>query len=186
MKAKVYFSKTISFILTLMLVMNSMLAVAFAKEITTSPGEEGSDVIVVDVYKNTYDEEYIKDITLEDGTRVGDHEYMINYVPTVARASSLPSFYFAGYITRDGEVSLSLDPIYNVRYNESAKDSAWNNEILNPSYGIVNDSRWRNTQVMKWQYDCHFNHAKDKDTWNIEPHRNANSYAYVVLRGCNP
>lgn len=164
---------------------NTAFVSIFALSNDTNTKNE-SGVIVVDVIKNDHDEEYIKNIVLDDGSKVGDHDYVINYSTKATRGTSLPSFYYAAYITRDGVVSLSLDPVFNVRQNKTVANDAWNNEILNPANGIVNDYRWKNAKVMKWQYDCHGAWARDKEYWNLEPHRVANSYLYVELKRCNP
>ncbi|MGL4760039.1 MAG: DUF2599 domain-containing protein [Sarcina sp.] len=39
---------------------------------------------------------------------------------------------------------------------------------------------------MHWQFNCHYSFAKNKDYWNIEPHRTASSYLDVIFSGCNP
>lgn len=39
---------------------------------------------------------------------------------------------------------------------------------------------------MGWQFDCHYDLAKFKSYWNLEPDATADSYWEVVKNGCNP
>lgn len=149
--------------------------------------------VKVEVLFNSNGEDFIKEVTFDDGTKVKDYDYTITYLNTSANNVIVPNysypiaqyFDYAAWIVRDGVVSLSVDPNDSVRSEREIKDIAWN-VLSSPVYGFGGDSAWRNTQVMKWQFDCHFQFANYKDTWNIEPSRTANSYLAVVLAGCNP
>lgn len=156
-----------------------------------SETKEDNPEVVVRVYANSHDEEYILNIPFDDGTVVGDYNYSIEYVTQKTRDPIYITYFFdyVGWITRDGVVSLSLDPSDDVRKNSSSRDSAWN-ILKDPTYGVGNDANWptqsSNVQTLKWQYDCHWSFANSKDYWNLEPSRTASSYAAVVLAGCNP
>ena len=172
-----------------MLVICSALGISYASNIFE---EDDSDVIIVDVIYNSYDEEYIKNIVLDDGTKIGDHEYVINYteVDPIAPQSDDSSsgswggyFSYAAWITRDGIVSLSLQPLSSVRYNWTKAEAAWS-AILSSSF--KSSSYWNNTNSMYWQYKCHFDVVPGKTYWNLEPAYSASSYAQVVLAQCNP
>lgn len=141
----------------------------------------------VKVIYNSFDEKYIEEITLDDGTKVGDYDYSIKYFKLPKLYTSLISEYFnyVGWIKREDIVSLSLDPTSKVRKNYTAKNSAWK-LISSPTDGLASDPEWKNTQSLKWQYDCHYSFAKSKERWNIEPHRTPSSYIEVVAKGCNP
>ena len=94
-------------------------------------------------------------------------------------------FNYAAWITRNGEISLSLDPKVSVRTTGAGRDAGWR-AISSTTQGFGSHSYWKNTQVMKWQYECHYWFAEDKEYWNLEPHRTASSYAAVVVAKCNP
>ncbi len=98
-------------------------------------------------------------------------------------------FNYAAWITRDGMVSLSLDPVQDVRSNTSTAETAWgylkDKEAvfgLNPNWPNTTDTQ----NCFYWQYKYHANYAPFKDRWNLEPHRTAGSYIAVVLAACNP
>lgn len=162
---------------------------AFAAE-RTNEDEEDAEVIVT-VYVNNHDEDYILNIPFDDGTVVGDYDYSIEYIPHYTRDPIYLTYFFdyVGWITRDGVVSLSLDPTSDVRNNTSSRDSAWN-ILKDPTYGVGGSPKWptatSNVKTFRWQYDCHWSFAKNKDYWNIEPSRTASNYAAVVLASCNP
>ncbi len=172
-----------AFILTVF-VMCSLFGFSYAKVIM-----QDDDTIVIDVLINNYDEEYIKNIELDDGTVIGDHEYVINFVGADLQSDD-PSegswggyFNYAAWINRDGLITLSLDPVSTVRASWSKAEAAW---TALESSSLAASSNWKNSTCMYWQYKCHFNYANDKTYWNIEPSRNAASYAAVVLGRCNP
>ena len=177
--------------LLLPLLMGSFL---FSNPVAKAYSEEFSNIdtekekIEVNILYNSYDEEFIKNVVLDDGTKVGDYDYTINYLPTLpgVRSYSISLYLdYGAWITRDGVVSLSMIPKSSVRNNSSTKDTAWS-VISSPTKGFGSDSRWKNTQVMKWQFDCHYSFAKTKEYWNIEPHRTASNYLQEVASGCNP
>ena len=157
-------------------------------------------MVLVEVYINNNGEDYIKNIHFDDGTVVGDYNYSIKYVtPSISLVSGIDTMYYsspmaiyfdyAAWITRDGVVSLSLDPNSSVRASSTLKETAWN-VVSSPTIGLANSSDWptetQKVKTFKWQYDCHFSFANNKDTWNIEPSRSAGNYLTVVLAGCNP
>lgn len=147
--------------------------------------------VVVTVYVNAHDEEYIKNIEFDDGTTVGDYNYVINNVTSKTRDTSELTTYFdyVGWIDRDGVISLSLDPVDAVRNTTSSMESAWT-ALENPDNGVSTDANWpteaANLQTLRWQYDCHWTFAKTKDYWNLEPSRTADNYLAVILGECNP
>lgn len=48
------------------------------------------------------------------------------------------------------------------------------------------NTKWSNTNGMKNQFDCHYDFAKNKNAWNLEPHRPNVDYLKTVIAGCNP
>lgn len=151
--------------------------------------------VKVQVYVNSYDEDYIKNIEFDDGTAVGDYNYSIEYVNKVTRDPNLLPLYFdfVGWIVRTDahghDLSLSLDPNIKVRYDGNEANRAWN-ALSDPWGGAAGNTNWpTNPQKLKtfhWQFDCHFVGGKEKDRWNIEPTRSANSYVAVLAAHCNP
>jgi len=167
-----------------------------SKEIIEAENQNFEETLEIEILINEYDQEYIENVVLEDGTRVGDYNYIIkeptiSLFPRLISTSSYTAlgnyFHYAAWITKsDGLIALSLDPKSNVRNINSEKEAAWS-VILHPNYGFAGTSNWKNTQIMKWQYDCHFWFAAFKDYWNLEPSRSADSYLFgVVLKACNP
>lgn len=142
--------------------------------------------VEIEVYVNEFDEDFIKNIEFDDGTKVGDYDYTVTYAPAKRINTSLGNYFsYAAWITRDGIVSLSLNPKSEVRTNSTTASNAWGT-LADRNAGFGATGNWKNETVLKWQYDCHFTFAKNKDYWNLEPSRTANSYAEVVLSGCNP
>lgn len=141
--------------------------------------------VIVEVAINKHDEEFIAGIEFDDGTKVGDYNYVIRYIPTPRSYALSRYFDYAAWITRDGVVSLSLDPNDTVRKSSSEKEIAWNC-LASVENGFAGSSWWYNETCLKWQYDCHFSFAWFKDYWNLEPSRTASSYAEVVKAKCNP
>lgn len=182
-----YMKKKIGRVLCLLMAI--ALTVGLTSGLTVSA--ESIPEITVTVYANNYDEEYIESIELDDGTTVGDYEYSVEYITQKTRDPIYITYYFdfAGWITRDGVVSLSLDPADIVRSDSSLWLPAWN-ILKDPTYGVGRNSNWptdsTQVQTLKWQYDCHCTFANDKDYWNLEPSRTAGSYLAVVLAACNP
>lgn len=148
--------------------------------------QEKKEVIEVEILVNLNDEDFAENIVFEDGTRLSDFEYSVKYVPMTLETDSISNYFdFAAWITRDGVISLSIDPNDSVRTSRTEKDKAW--KILSSTTeGFGGSPNWQNTKVMGWQYDCHFMFAKNKDYWNLEPHRTASSYIGVVAAACNP
>lgn len=142
--------------------------------------------VVVEICVGTYSTEEIEAIQFDDGTYVGDYNYVVKYRPE-ARLGSILTLYFnqIAWITRDGVLSLSLDPTTKVRTDRTELDTAWG-YLSNTEVGLGQDSRWSNDPCFYWQYLCHFQYAKYKSVWNLEPSSTADSFAYVVARGCNP
>lgn len=69
------------------------------------------------------------------------------------------------WITRDGEISLSIYPI-NLAWSTSQIETTW--DIIRGVH--ESDREWDNTQTMRSQYWCHVNFAGSMKTpWNIEP-----------------
>lgn len=165
-----------------------ILVNAFAAPIASATSQDEPEV-VVEVYVNHYDENYIKGITFDDGAKVSDYNYQIIYMPVPCTYILGDYFDYAGFITRDGEVSLSLDPNDSVRSSWSIADKAWG-YLSDKEAGFGANSNWPSTtdgqDCFYWQYKCHFNWANNKDRWNIEPWRTASSYTAVVMAACNP
>lgn len=81
------------------------------------------------------------------------------------RVVTFSSFFKSGsWITRDGVISLSLMP----------RDGGIGNEGSDRTWGTVYarfspSSNWKNTSVMRQQYNCHFWYGMIKTPWNLEP-----------------
>lgn len=141
--------------------------------------------ITVEILYNVNGDEFADNIIFEDGTKLSDYDYKVEYKPMLLSDEIGTYFNYAAWIIRDGVVSLSLDPINDVRTKSSYRDKAWN-IISSENDGFVGSSYWNNTEVMKWQFNCHYSFAKSKDYWNLEPERVASNYLEVVLAKCNP
>lgn len=170
----------------------SIVAMSASAVEASSTTDQKQPEVLVEVIYNSYDEEYLKNIPFDDGTVVGDYDYEIRYIGSVTRDPTYIPYYFnaVSWITRDdGMISLSLDPNSKVRNDSSVKDTAWS-VLSTPSNGVADNRNWptnsKNVKTFRWQYDCHFDFAKDKDRWNIEPSRTAGSYLAVVVNKCNP
>lgn len=181
---KKYIRKLTCLMLALICILTAICPIVFASETTDND-------IIVEVMLPDYDEDEIANTKLDDGTLIGDYNYTIKYTPKLTRDPIYWSSYFdqAMWITRDGKISLSLKPKSNVRDSKSVKDQAWN--IISGTYtGFGGHANWpkesKNVKTFKWQYDCHYYFANDKDAWNLEPWRSASSYAAVVAKKCNP
>lgn len=147
--------------------------------------KDNKDVIEVEVLYGGTQRSTLDEVELDDGTKLGDHEYIVKESPNMNDARWGSYVNYAGWITRNGVVSLSIDPTTKVRNDRGYRDAAWH-ALASPTHGFASSPKWKNTKVMGWQFDCHFAGAKHKQYWNLEPHRVANSYAYVVLHLCNP
>ncbi len=97
-----------------------------------------------------------------------------------------------GWISRDGQVSLSIYPTgwnqFNFAFGPAIIES-WNETIAKTPYQYVN-GRWygqyaANTTQMRWQHDCHQIGAPYKTPWNIEPWRWRGTYQDYVWNLCN-
>ena len=174
--------------------LNTNIIKAKAESLENSNNEKGS-ILEVEVLYNEFDEEYIKNMTLDDGTKINEYDYSISYAkPLFPSTPTLFSYYpigdyfsFAGWITRDGTISLSTDPKLAVRIDRYKKDQAWL-ALSSPTAGFGSHSNWKNSTVMKWQFDCHFDKFPGtfKPEWNLEPSRTASSYQQVLNAFCNP
>lgn len=124
-------------------------------------------------------------IILEDGSKLTDYDYNITTMMTPRFYPLGDYFDYVAWINRDNVISLQLKPNNTTRTNNTAKNNAWRT-LASTTHGVGGHSYWKNTQVMEWQFECHYNFAKNKDFWNLEPHRTAPSYVAVVAAGCNP
>lgn len=104
-------------------------------------------------------------------------------------ATTYGSYFSKGeWITRDGDVSLSLT------HKEYILSGTANDKIIKlvDSWNKVVDrhsvnSNWSNASGLHDQYSCHYNTiGRNKNPWNIEPSRPDKSYAATVYEGCNP
>ena len=86
-------------------------------------------------------------------------------------------------------ISLQLKPIQN-----SPLRTTSGNELLGhalKAYSLVSnkfsgDRRWKNSTGMSHQFHCHAHFARDKEFWNLEPHRTSTNYAEYIANSCNP
>ena len=170
--------KNIVFLLASIIILNVVIVQA---NVFTNKNQ-----ITVEVLYNNTGEDFSENIVFDDGSKLSDYSYTIKYLPEPKSTSKVEEYFnYVAWITRDGVTSLSLDPNSNVRTNSSIKNQAW--EVLSDeTEGVANSMYWQNTKVMKWQYDCHYTFASNKDYWNLEPHRTASNYLEVVFKKCNP
>lgn len=105
----------------------------------------------IEMSKKAFDEESM--------TRVNpDEQYWIAQFPKLFSSGS--------WITRDGAISLSLNPLSNVRYGTRADATrGWNSVFAK----FRKHPNWKNTSSMEGQYYCHWERAKPKPQWNLEP-----------------
>ena len=109
---------------------------------------------------------------------------------TIETTSSSLFTYFSEvkWIDRGAFRSLSLSQKpYLTNSNNLALDrvkriDAWDKVLK--SHG--NDFQWSNTNGMKNQFNCHYDFATKKSSWNLEPQRPNVSYFSTILAGCNP
>lgn len=135
---------------------------------------------------NTKGDDFLENIVFDDGTKLADYNYTIKQVAMPRGFYPIADYFnYGAWITRDGVVSLSVDPKSDVRTSRTVRDEAWR-VLSHTRHGFGSSPYWKNTTTMRWQFECHFWHAESKQYWNLEPHRYAASYAYVVLKGCNP
>lgn len=84
---------------------------------------------------------------------------------------------------RGNKMTLSVKPTKCGRNLRPGKtDKAFNE--LKHKYG--NSRHWYNTKSMRNQFDCHVKIARNKDRWNLEPHRKHVGYSATKKAGCNP
>lgn len=154
--------------------------------------EQDEDTVIVEVIYTDCEEDEIKKWILDDGTTVGDHNYTIQYSDTVSPFSEDPfgsgsNGYFssAAWITRDGVVSLQLAPTQKTKSNLKELQNGWN--IVTSATTITSSKYWpADSTCLYWQYQCHYEFARTKTYWNLEPSRKADSYFEVVAGACNP
>ncbi|WP_144512791.1 DUF2599 domain-containing protein [Bacillus sp. FJAT-22090] len=105
------------------------------------------------------------------------------------KATSFSTYFTKSeWIYRGGITSLSLSQKPDVA---SSKNSDLNKVIKIDAWDKIksihtNNSKWYNSEGMQNQFDCHFDFAKKKDLWNLEPDRPNVDYFSTVLASCNP
>lgn len=99
-------------------------------------------------------------------------------VPKPEKATFSNCFHSVKWITRNGVVSLSINPKSYIATVNIGNDRAEYVRYLRAKYAwriIVNkysrDRRWKNTKMMEKQYWCHVGYGAIKTPWNLEPHR---------------
>jgi len=103
-------------------------------------------------------------------------------------ASNYPSHYStyvqsAKWITRDGNISLSITPTsYARKMSQSEGLHAF--KLITSQF--KSDSRWHNYYALRDQYICHLLKTTDKPQWNIEPGRQNLGLQKVIDYKCNP
>lgn len=95
------------------------------------------------------------------------------------------------WITRDGVVSLSIQPAYlltraaNPNGNVLMARASHAFSLLEDRFS--GDYRWDHTDSMEAQFHCHVLLAGDfKTPWNIEPFRTESDLVKVMAAKCNP
>ncbi|ASS41176.1 hypothetical protein AXF21_04235 [Eubacterium minutum ATCC 700079] len=114
--------------------------------------------------------------------------HAITYPITVAPMSTFNVYFDSGkWITRGKLLSLSLNPTKFLRVamfqgSSAVRKSSWKTVY----YKFHKDKRWRRTESMQMQYDCHWHFAKLKDKFNLEPSRPNVSWFDMIRAKCNP
>lgn len=183
----------------------------FSIEVPVELNQNESIILYEDEEGNTYnsanivdlngDSLAVIDITSEDAllsTSVNDNTLTIDVdsennepveIQVMAAAASFGTYFSSGkWITRDGIVSLSLT---HKPYLTSASDVGEAGVKKKDSWSKVktrfsSSVNWKNTAGLEKQFNCHFDFAKFKNPWNIEPARPNTSYAHHVAKACNP
>lgn len=178
------FKKAVAVILT------AAMTVTVASTALANSGED-SEEITVYVYVNNNGEDYIRNMEFDDGSKLMDYDYTIQYVTDLTRDPNYVATYFdycAWVEKENGDIALCLDPIDSVRQGYDAYEG-WC-ALSDPYGGMASNPYWPTDEdkleTFKWQYDCHQQYAFAKDYWNLEPHRVANSYLAVATARCNP
>lgn len=92
------------------------------------------------------------------------------------------------WIKRSGMISLSLSQKQDLAsstdtsLNKAKKIDAW--DKIKSKHN--NTANWYNAGGLQDQFDCHFDFAKKKDAWNLEPSRPDVDYFSTVMASCNP
>lgn len=93
------------------------------------------------------------------------------------------------WIHRSGITSLSLSQ--NPDISGGSKSSDLNKVIKIDAWDKIksvhsSNEKWYNAGGLQDQFECHFDFAKKKNLWNLEPHRPDLDYFSTVLASCNP
>lgn len=93
------------------------------------------------------------------------------------------------WIHRSGITSLSLSQ--NPDISGGSKSSDLNKVIKIDAWDKIksihsSNEKWYNSGGLQDQFECHFDFAKKKNLWNLEPHRPDLDYFSTVLASCNP
>lgn len=92
------------------------------------------------------------------------------------------------WITRGKLDSVSMIPspylLTSANYEISTlkRLDAWNKLVDLHKY----DEKWSNISGLQNQFDCHFDFAKTKGEWNLEPARKNVGYFSTIMASCNP
>ncbi|WP_186321521.1 DUF2599 domain-containing protein [Bacillus sp. FJAT-22090] len=104
-------------------------------------------------------------------------------------ASTLSNYFSdTAFINRSGIDTLSLIPKSSLTLTDNLaianvkKIDAWDKIFTTYS----NNEKWANTESLENQFACHYDFAKKKDSWNLEPYRPNVGYFATVLAACNP
>lgn len=174
--------KILSFVF-IVLLLNTTIASAATQEIKSTTNKQK---VEVEIMYNIKGNDFLENVVFEDGTKLSDYDYTIKTVPTPRSFYPIGDYFnYAAWITRDGVISLSVDPKEPVRTTRTQRNMAWS-VLASPTHGFGSSSNWKNGETMRWQFECHYWFAENKQYWNLEPSRTASSYADVVANGCNP
>lgn len=178
-------SNKIKTLLALTLCIISVNGVAYANEgeksITEMTYEEKVDLL------NSYSLDFIEN-------NVEDIEILVESIEkdemekpellAEANPYNMNDYYdYYGKITRDGMLSFSIDPKNTVRTSKSKASTAYS--AFYAKYRNDADFKKGPTSTEN-QYWCHFNYAKYKDRWNLEPVRPVVSNTQMIAKLCNP
>lgn len=130
----------------------------------------------------------INDNTLELKVKTKNLSQMVHIQVKINATTFSTYFNNSEWINRNGITSLSLTQknditsSINSDLNKVIKIDAWD-KIKSIHNSNIN---WYNSDGMQDQFDCHFDFAKKKALWNLEPNRPDVDYFSTVLASCNP
>ena len=145
--------------------------------------------IYIEILFGDIDMEYLRNQELSDGSTIGDHDYVIRRSITprqdqVAARGLNQNFYSAIHMTWNNHRLIRFHPRNVIRNGTRANAlRVWDNYVVRFFNGTVN---WPHPRVMREQYICHYDFARNQRYWHLEINRNSLGIVHTILSGCNP